>query len=168
MENPTGPGAQPQQVPVFPLPFPPTDAPGHPHVMALAETIIMLSQTLFNGNPAAIITALSCANHVYLEEAKKNEMPEEVIEQFEVMGLKLGKQMLEMMEKQKREQETGIVTPDSRLVGPDGRPLIVASASADETASSRLSEDDDTDEEVAEEPETETEAKSSIILGPRD
>jgi hypothetical protein len=126
----------------MPLPFTPTDQAGHNHVVAAANAILMLTQGLFEQNPAPVIAALKAAEYLYTTNAEKNGgMETEAIEEFEVLGIALAKQMLEQHEKALKEQETGIKTPDSRLVGPDGQPLV--STKADEPSEEPVTEENE-------------------------
>jgi hypothetical protein len=116
---------KPTGIPAIPLPFPPTDTPEHAHIFEAAKSILMLAQVCFNGNPGPVITALKAAENTYIENAEKNGgMDVDAIEQFEVLGVAISKILLEQLDKEREKAESGIVTPDTGLVGPDGRPIV--------------------------------------------
>jgi len=113
-----------QGVPAIPLPFPPTNNPGHEHVLAASNTVLMMVQALFQGNPRAVITALKAAEHAYITAISNEGMPEKEIEDQEVLGIQLAAIMLRQAEEAKKQAESEILQPNTGLVGPDGRPLV--------------------------------------------
>lgn len=101
------------------LPIKPTGNPKPGEVIAVAQEILEIAQ-LSILNPAAVISALKCAEATYCTNAESKGMDPETIEHSQVLGLTLSKVIL----KAHNEKSSTIVTPDSRLVDASGAPIV--------------------------------------------
>ena len=113
-----------------PLPIKPTENPSPQEVMIVAQAALDIVQQSIR-NPAAIITCLKAADEAYARNAELQGMDPEVVEECEVLGLKLASVMIQMQKaksggeksEETSEEKSDIITPDTRLVGPDLQPI---------------------------------------------
>jgi hypothetical protein len=103
------------------LPIKPTGKPSPQEVMLVTQAMLDIVQRSLL-NPAAVISALKCAEATYCTNAETQGMSAANIENSQVLGITLSKVMLKAHED--KTPRSGIVTPDSRLIGPDGQPLV--------------------------------------------
>jgi len=104
------------------LPIQPTEKPSPQDVMIVAQAAIDIAQRCLL-NPGAVISCLKAAGDAYARNAENMGMPKDLVEQSEVLGLAIGGALLKAASQP--EPESRILTPDSRLVGTDGQPIIV-------------------------------------------
>jgi len=153
----------PQGVPALPLPFPPTGTPDESRMLAGAQALLTLAQGMYQGNPGPVISSLTAALLTYTENATKNGgMPREVVDEFENLGAQFAGHLLKMAEEEREAREkgqSGIATMDTRLVGPDGRPLAPTPAAVQRKTPTMPAPDAPA--------EAEEEKPSGIILDPK-
>ena len=104
----------------IPLPIKPTEHPKPQDVMLVAHAVLEIVQRSIL-NPAAVISVLKAAEDVYVSNARDKGMPDDVIENSQVLGITLSQVMQKMFDGQ--EEPSPILTRDTGLVGPDGQPL---------------------------------------------
>ena len=115
-----------ERVPAVALPFMPTENPGHTEVMTCAQMLLTVAQNLFLGNPKPIVVALKAAEHAYSTSLVDQEvMTQDEVDENLVLGMKLAAILLEASDKQKKEKESGIVTPTNPgILDANGNPIV--------------------------------------------
>lgn len=148
--------------PMMPLPFQPTGTPDESRMLAGAQALLTLAQGMYQGNPGPVIGSLTAALLTYTENATKNGgMPREVVDEFENLGAQFAGHLLKLAEEERKKAQSGIATPDTRLVGPDGRPLAPTPAAIERKTPTMPAPNEPA------EPAAEEEKPSGIILDPK-